>query len=189
MIQRLLHAKNLIACILAAATGMTLYLKAPFPANNFFLELIFLWSPRVFLGFEYCYYLFLYTTPYIVYSVLLSGVYIFALKFKRQIRPGTLPPYPAFQDRAAPSLVVGEVHNPRKLGPAEAPHWLTIPERGLFTGIAIFGAVGSGHRVDSQTSISLPSPSSASPGATTTSLPPTETVSPPTTPQPCSHRL
>jgi len=144
MIQRLLHSKNLIACILAAATGMTLYLKAPFPENNFFLELIFLWSPRVFLGFEYCYYLFLYTTPYIVYSVLLSGVYVFALKFKRRMRPGVLPPYPALQDRVSPSVVVGEVHNPRKLGPAEAPHWLTIPERGLFTGIAIFGAVGSG---------------------------------------------
>jgi len=27
---------------------------------------------------------------------------------------------------------------------ASLPHWLTIPERGLFTGIAIFGAVGSG---------------------------------------------
>src|SRR5260370_23799832 len=144
MIQRLLHAKNLIACILAAATGMTLYLKAPFPENNFFLELIFLWSRRVFLGLQYSNYVFLYTTPYIVYSVLLSGVYIFALKFKRRIRPGTLPPYPALQDRVAPSLVVGEVHNPRKLDPAEAPHCLTIPQLRWFTGIAIFSAVGRG---------------------------------------------
>jgi hypothetical protein len=144
MIQRLLDAKNLIACLLAAATGMALYLRVPFPENNFFLELVFLYSRRVFLGFEYSYYAFLYTTPYILYSVLLSSFYIFALKFKRRIRPGTLPPYPALQDRAAPSVVIGEVHNPRKLGPAETPHWLAIPERGLFTGIAIFGAVGSG---------------------------------------------
>jgi hypothetical protein len=28
--------------------------------------------------------------------------------------------------------------------PAKAPYWLTIPERGLFTGIAILGAIGSG---------------------------------------------
>jgi len=28
--------------------------------------------------------------------------------------------------------------------PAEVPFWLTIPERGLFTGIAILGAIGSG---------------------------------------------
>jgi hypothetical protein len=144
MIERLLHAKNLIACLLAAATGMTLYLKVPFPENNFFLELIFLWSRRVFLGLQYSYYVFLYTTPYLVYSVLLSGFYIFALKFKRRIRPAALPPYPALHERTVPSIVVGEVHNSRKPGPAEAPHWLTIPERGLFTGIAIFGAVGSG---------------------------------------------
>src|SRR5215470_12718828 len=144
MIRRLLDAKNLLACLLAAATGMTLYLRVPFPENNFFLELIFLHSRRVFLGFEYSYYVFLYTTPYILYSVLLSGFYIFALKFKRRVRPGTLPPYPALRDRTAPSVVIGEVHNPRTLGPAETPHWLTIPERGLFTGIAIFGAVGSG---------------------------------------------
>ena len=144
MLQRLLSAKNLIACVLAAATGITLYFRAPFPENNFFMELIFLLSRRVFLGLEYSYYAFLYTTPYILYSVLLSGFYIFALKFKRRIRPGTLPPYPALSQRETPSLVIGEIHNPRKAVPAQNPQWLTIPERGLFTGIAIFGAVGTG---------------------------------------------
>ena len=49
MIQKLLHSKNLIACLLAAATGMTFYFYLPFPENNFFLELIFLWSRRAFL--------------------------------------------------------------------------------------------------------------------------------------------
>ena len=114
MIQKLLHSKNLIACLLAAATGMTFYFRVPFPENNFFLELIFLWSRSVFRGLQYSYYLFLYTTPYIVYSLLLSGLYIFAIKFKRRIRPGTLPPYPLLRDRQTPSLVIGEVHDPRK---------------------------------------------------------------------------
>jgi len=41
-------------------------------------------------------------------------------------------------------LMVGEVHNARAAGPAESPRWLTVPERGLFTGIAVFGAIGSG---------------------------------------------
>ena len=144
MIQRLLSAKNLIACLLAAATGITLYFRVPFPEDNFFLELIFLSAREVFLGLKYSYYIFLYTTPYIFYSVLLSGFYIFALKFKRRIRPGNLPPYPAIRDRESPILVIGEIHNPRKPGPAQDPEWLTIPERGLFTGIAIFGAVGTG---------------------------------------------
>ena len=38
----------------------------------------------------------------------------------------------------------GEVHHPVKLAESPAPEWLTIPERGLYTGVAIFGAVGSG---------------------------------------------
>ena len=44
----------------------------------------------------------------------------------------------------APAIVVGEVHHPVKLVESAAPDWLTIPERGLYTGVAIFGAVGSG---------------------------------------------
>ena len=53
VIQRLLHSKNLIACLLAAATGFLLYIRMPFPEENFFLELIFLWARPVFLSFKY----------------------------------------------------------------------------------------------------------------------------------------
>ena len=42
---------------------------------------------------------------------------------KRPLKPGD----------PGPGIVVGEVHHP-----------VTIPERGLYTGVAIFGAVGSG---------------------------------------------
>jgi hypothetical protein len=101
-------------------------------------------SASAFLFFKYSYTLFLYTTPYIAYSVLLSGVYIFALKATRKIRAGKLPLYPDPAQRTELSLVVGELHHPSKQVPSEAPHWLVIPERGLFTGIAIVGAVGSG---------------------------------------------
>ena len=73
MIHRLLDAKNLIACLLAAATGMTLYIRMPFPEENFFLELLFLWARPVFLGLKYFYVIFLYTTPFIAYSILLSS--------------------------------------------------------------------------------------------------------------------
>ena len=41
-------------------------------------------------------------------------------------------------------LVVGEVHHPVKAVEIPNPKWLVIPERGLYTGVAIFGAVGSG---------------------------------------------
>jgi hypothetical protein len=55
-----------------------------------------------------------------------------------------LPAYIDPPARESLFLVVGEVHNTRAPGPAESPHWLTVPERGLFTGIAVFGAIGSG---------------------------------------------
>jgi hypothetical protein len=144
MIQRLLDSKNLIACLLAAATGMTLYIRMPFPEENFFLELLFLSARPVFLGLKYSYIVFLYTTPFLAYSILLSGLYIVALKFPQRIRPGRLPAYPLPRTRKELFVVLGEVHNPRSPVPAKAPHWLMVPERGLFTGIAIFGAIGTG---------------------------------------------
>ena len=57
---------------------------------------------------------------------------------------GVLPPWPASPADPAPSLVVGEIHHPIEARETTRPEWLTLPERGLFTGIAIFGAVGTG---------------------------------------------
>ncbi len=58
---------------------------------------------------------------------------------------GPLPPWPLdLQQDPAPAVVVGEVHHPVRPKPAAEPRWLVIPERGLYTGVAIFGAVGSG---------------------------------------------
>ena len=144
MIQRILHARLWFACLLAAVTGMALYFRAPFPEDNLFLRVMAIRSASAFLFFKYSYTLFLYTTPYIAYSILFSGVYIFALKAGRKVRAGRLPRYSDPRKRAELSLVLGEVHHPRKQIPSEVPHWLAIPERGLFTGIAIVGAVGSG---------------------------------------------
>jgi hypothetical protein len=123
---------------------MALYFRVPFPDANLFLHVMAIRSAYAFLFFKYSYILFLYTTPYIVFSVVLSGVYIFALKAGRKIRAGRLPLYSDPRKRPELSLVVGEVHDPRKQLPSETPRWLALPERGLFTGIAIVGAVGSG---------------------------------------------
>ncbi len=144
MMQRILNSKNLVAFVLAAATGMTLYFRVPFPEGNIFLRVMALRSPSAFEVLKYSYTLFLFSTPYIGYSVVLSGLYIFALKAKQRIRAGKLPLFPDPRKRDELFLVVGEVHNPRKQVPAESPQWLVIPERGLFTGVAILGAIGSG---------------------------------------------
>ena len=55
-----------------------------------------------------------------------------------------LPPWPLDAKQKAPAIVIGEVHHPVEAREIFSPSWLTIPERGLYTGVAIFGAVGSG---------------------------------------------
>jgi hypothetical protein len=144
MIQRVLHSRHFLACLLSPATGMALYFRTPFPEGNIFLRVMAICSVSAFLLFKYSYTLFLYTTPYIAYSILLSGIYIFALRAGRKIRAGRLPLYSDPRKRTELSLVVGEVHHPRRQMPSETPRWLVILKRGLFTGIAIVGAVGSG---------------------------------------------
>jgi len=126
------------------AAGAFLFYTHPFPDQQIFLHVIAMRAPRAFLSFKYIYYTLLFTTPYIVSSAALSGLYIFTLKGRQKVSPGRLPLYPDLRKRDSLFLVVGEVHNPRKPLPARDPYWLTIPERGLFTGIAILGAIGSG---------------------------------------------
>ena len=55
-----------------------------------------------------------------------------------------LPEWPLSPTADGPAIVIGEVHHPVTLAESPTPEWLTIPERGLYTGVAIFGAVGSG---------------------------------------------
>jgi hypothetical protein len=100
MIERILHSRHFLACLLSAATGMALYFRAPFPEDNIFLRAMAIRSLSAFLFLKYSYTLLLYTTPCIAYSILLSGVYIFALKTGRRIRAGKLPLYSDPRKRA-----------------------------------------------------------------------------------------
>jgi len=117
---------------------------APPTWNEYFLHLIALRDPWTYAGLKVCYHAMLFTTPYIAYSFLLSALYIFTLRPRRAGKPQSLPPYPTLETRDRLSLVLGEIHNPRLPIPADKPRWLTIPERGLFTGTIVIGAVGSG---------------------------------------------
>jgi len=80
MIQQILHARRLLACFLSATTEMALYFSTPFSEDNIFLRVMAIRSATGFLFSKYSYNLFLDTTPYIAYSILLSGIYIFALR-------------------------------------------------------------------------------------------------------------
>ena len=61
-----------------------------------------------------------------------------------QAARGALPSWPLSPDDDTLSIVIGETHHPVQAKESSHPDWLTIPEKGLFTGLAIFGAVGSG---------------------------------------------
>src|SRR5207249_4225821 len=52
--------------------------------------------------------------------------------------------YPAPELREDLFLVLGEQHHRTSPRRASMPSWLIIPERGLYTGMAIVGAIGSG---------------------------------------------
>jgi hypothetical protein len=153
MIQRVLNSKNFLAMLLAILTGTALHFKLPWPMttalapvtwNEYFLRLIALRDPWMYAGLKACYQVMLFTTPYIGYSFLLSALYIFTLRPRRSAKPQPLPSYPLVESRDQLYLVIGEIHNPRLPIPAESPSWLIIPERGLFTGTIIIGAIGSG---------------------------------------------
>jgi hypothetical protein len=143
MIQRLLASKDLTAYVLACATGMTLYFTWPFPSRDPLLRLIALREPVIYDGIRYIYALFLFTTPYILFSVVLSGLYVFALRPRKRARALALPLFADPSQRETLFLTLGEVHDPRKPVPNDQPYWVNVPERGLFTGIAIFGAIGT----------------------------------------------
>ena len=153
MIQRILNSKNFLAVLLALVTGTTLYFKMSWPMtatliaqnwNEYFLRFIALRDPWTYAGLKASYHVMLFTTPYIGYSFLFSALYIFTLRPRRAGKPQALPPYPLVETRTGLSLVLGEIHNPRLPISAEKPSWLIIPERGLFTGTIIIGAIGSG---------------------------------------------
>jgi hypothetical protein len=140
----MLDSRSFVAALLAMATGLVLFYRAPFPENQVFLKVIALRAPHVLESFECLYWMFLFSTPYMAYAGALSVLYTFTMKLGRKVAPGRLPAYPDPRKRDRLFVVLGEVHNPRKPGPSQSPWWLTVPERGLFTGIAVFGAVGSG---------------------------------------------
>ena len=63
MIQRILHSRLFLACLLSATTGMALYFRTPFPEDNIFLRVMAIRSAPAFLFFKYSYTLFPYTKP------------------------------------------------------------------------------------------------------------------------------
>ncbi len=91
------------------------------------------------------YYLSPLVTVMLVGLILLAVWRVFFESRSRSLAPlGILPDWPLKPSDPSPGIVVGEVHHPVAIRQISNPSWLTIPERSLYTGVAIFGAVGSG---------------------------------------------
>ena len=123
------------------------FVRRPFPSfdEHPILALVQYHTPDFFTAMLLWYYL----TPFVV--VMLCGVIsvtvwkVWLEGRRRDFAPfAKLPPWPLSADQKAPAIVIGEVHHPVEAREIFSPSWLTIPERGLYTGVAIFGAVGSG---------------------------------------------
>ena len=116
----------------------------PYPRANALVRLIVLERPRLALVLEWTYLALWMSTAFVTLSVVTSTIYICTARRHARTAQLPLPPYPTVGLREDLLLVLGERHHASTPGPAAAPGWLTIPERGLYTGIAIVGAIGSG---------------------------------------------
>ncbi|MCZ0934958.1 MAG: type IV secretion system DNA-binding domain-containing protein [Gemmatimonadetes bacterium] len=121
-------------------------LTAPFPGAgaNRYLDLIAHHDPGLLAAVRAWYY----AWPAI--AVLLTGSFALSI-WRVWLQPlvkvrhrGKLPAWPTSAADDAPSLVVGELHHPAVPQESERPTWLVIPEKGLFTGVLVVGAVGTG---------------------------------------------
>src|SRR3989449_4726981 len=144
MVQAMVGARGLIAMLIAMAIGTWGLHAYPVQTDNVFLALIALKKPAVFHLLTYGYATLWFSTAFLAASLVTSVFAILAYRYPVTARLRPLPPYPEPASRPTPTLVLGERHFARALGPAPEPTWLTIPQRGLYTGVMILGAVGTG---------------------------------------------
>lgn len=144
MLRSIIHNRMPITFALSCAVGYGLLRQWPFPAEHAILQLILAHKPWLFESIRWSYTAMLFSTPLIGFSSLFALLYIFAIEGEANLVRNPLPLYPHPLTREQLYLILGEIHQQKRIGPVENPQWLTVPERGLFTGIAIFGAIGSG---------------------------------------------
>ena len=123
-----------------------LYRPFPLPGDDPMLDLVLYHTPNLYTWIVWWYYL-APAAAVIVGGLVLISVWRVWFSSWGVGMPniGILPLWPLNPDKdSGPSIVVGEVHHPVKAVEIRNPSWLVIPERGLYTGVAIFGAAVSG---------------------------------------------
>ncbi len=144
MIRHIVDSRPYLSLMLTVGIGTVLLRRYPFPEDDAVLQLVSAEKPLLFAVIKALYETMLFSTPFIGCSMAFSLLYIFFVRPREAAASNPLPPYPEIATREHLFLVVGELHHPKRAEPIEQPRWLMIPDRGLYTGIAIFGAIGSG---------------------------------------------
>jgi hypothetical protein len=144
MLRKIVEARALVALAMSGGVGLWGLRAYPVSHDDVFLGLIGERAPGVLSLLTYGYATLWFTTPYFAASLLMSlmAIVVYRRAPRARIRP--LPPYPQPEQRPTPSLVLGETHYQTAPGPAARPEWLAVPQRGLYTGVMILGAVGTG---------------------------------------------
>ena len=140
----LVEYRTILSLGLSLASGIAIQSLYPVNDADPLLHLLALKRPAVFHGLVWSYNVFLYSTPFLFFSILFSLAYIHFYKPKPDRIAGALPPYPGPRLREDLFLVAGEIHRQMKPLPSPNPSWLCISERGLYTGVCVVGAIGSG---------------------------------------------
>ena len=144
MLRTLVQSRAPVALTLAAATGLWGLHTYPMSRADVFLGLISEFAPGTYRLLAYGYATLWFTTPFWVASFAMSLLAILFYSQTPSVRSRPLPPFPRPDGRSKLSLVLGETHFHTATGRAPNPAWLTIPQRGLYTGIMVLGAVGTG---------------------------------------------
>ncbi len=134
----------LIGIALIALAWRAFLAPFPGPGGNPYLDLIADRDPGLHRAIHAWHFLAPGVAVLLAGSIALSVSRVWLQPQSRRGAQGRLPEWPASPEDDAPSLVVGELHHPTVAEEAERPSWLVIPEKGLYTGLLVVGAVGTG---------------------------------------------
>ena len=132
------------AVLFAVIVGSVGHWRFPLDQKDPYLRLIRLNSPRTYKTFTVLRGAMFFSTPFFAATMLLSAGFVFGPRRRGSRNPGVLPAYSHPATREQLSLIVGERHHPTRVEPAMEPSWITMLDRGLYCGIAILGAIGTG---------------------------------------------
>jgi len=134
----------LLLCSFTAGWLHYYYRPFPRPGDNPVLDLVRYHDPTLYANLTAWHYLAPGVALLLTGLLLLSVYRVWIATDGPQAEKGTLPSWPLSPKDNQLGIVIGETHHPVQAKESSHPDWLTIPEKGLFTGLAIFGAVGSG---------------------------------------------